>query len=57
MTMGFKYQMMLATQASDIFQISLNHLDVLAAIVAGSEVQGLIDRTRTLLVEVCIFVC
>lgn len=50
--MGFKYQMMAATQPADLFQVSLNHLDVLAEIVLGSDVECLINNFRARFVDV-----
>lgn len=51
MTMGVKYQMLASTQASDLLQITLTHLDTLLEIASGSEVQPLLESARALTIE------
>lgn len=54
MTMGFKYQLLGCAQPSDMLQVTLNHFDFLADVVRGSEVQPLVEKARSLVVEVCV---
>jgi len=52
MTMGFKYQVVSASEPSDIIQISLNHLDALKALVkTSSDATKLVDYAAKLLCE------
>ena len=52
MSMGFKYQLLSTVQASDLLQISLNHLDALGEIARDTPCAALVDRARALLLEV-----
>ena len=52
MTMGFKYQIMSCSQASDILQVSLNHVDLIGIVCENSDCASLIDFTRKQLLEV-----
>lgn len=46
MTMGFKYQIVVCTQASDLFQVTVNHLDVLRNLIGPADpVAKLITKT------------